>query len=132
MDDANPAHPSPQPQANGAPANGRAYWRSLDELADTPEFNEFLHKEFPGGTKELFNNTSRRHFLKVMSASLAMAGLTSCRWPKETILPFSRRPEGRIPGMPQYFATGSELAGVGAGLLVESVDGRLFKAKVVL
>ncbi len=129
MDDAKPAHPTPRIDDEGTPATGRAYWRSLDDLADTPQFRTFLHKEFPGGTNELFDNTSRRHFLKVMSASLAMAGLTSCRWPKENILPFAKRPTGRIPGMPQHFATGYDLAGVGSGLLVESVDGRPIKVE---
>jgi len=107
---------------------GKAYWRSLDELAETPEFKAFLEKEFPAGV-EMFSSTSRRHFMKVMGASLAMAGLAGCRWPKENILPFANRPDGRTPGIPQQFATTYELNGVASGLLVTSVDGRPIKVE---
>jgi len=110
------------------PAGGSEYWRSLDELADTPEFRALLEKEFPGGV-ETFSNTSRRHFMKVMGASLALAGLASCRWPKENIMPFARRPAGRTPGATQQFATTYELGGVGSGLLVTSYDGRPIKVE---
>ncbi|MDV7402256.1 TAT-variant-translocated molybdopterin oxidoreductase, partial [Arthrospira platensis SPKY1] len=64
---------------------GKAYWRSLDELADTPEFRAFVEQEFPGLAEELTAPASRRSFLKVMAASLALAGMTSCRWPRELI-----------------------------------------------
>ncbi len=63
---------------------GQAYWRSLDHLADTPEFRTFLHREFPAGASELLDSGDRRHFLKIMGASMALAGLglTGCRrWP---------------------------------------------------
>ena len=54
---------------------GRRYWRSLDELSDTPEFKEWLHREFPQGASEFNDPVSRRHFVKIMSASFALAGL---------------------------------------------------------
>ena len=54
---------------------GRRYWRSLDDLADTPEFKDWLHREFPQGASELEDGVSRRHFVKIMSASFALAGL---------------------------------------------------------
>ncbi len=106
---------------------GREYWRSLDELADTPEFRELVAKEFPGLAEELTSPQSRRAFLKLMGASLGVAGLASCRWPKELILPFASRPEGRIPGVPQQYATAMELSGSAIGLLVTSYDGRPVK-----
>ena len=53
--------------------NGRRYWRSQDELADTPEFKDWLHREFPSGASELEDGQSRRNFLKLMSASFALA-----------------------------------------------------------
>ncbi len=28
-------------------ATGRTYWRSLEEAAETPEFEEMVHREFP-------------------------------------------------------------------------------------
>ena len=106
---------------------GKAYWRSLDDLADTPEFRALVEKEFPGLAEELLSPRTRRAFLKVMGASLGVAGLAACRWPKETILPFAHRPEDRIPGVPQQYATAMELAGAAVGLLVTSYDGRPVK-----
>ncbi|OYW05414.1 MAG: hypothetical protein B7Z61_06290, partial [Acidobacteria bacterium 37-71-11] len=112
------------------PSVGKAYWRSLDELADTPEFRVLVEKEFPGLAEELTSPQTRRAFLKVMGASLGVAGLAACRWPKETILPFAHRPEDRIPGVPQQYATAMELNGLNGaatGLLVTSYDGRPVK-----
>ena len=108
---------------------GKEYWRSLDELADTPEFRSLVEKEFPGLAEELLSPQTRRAFLKVMGASRGVAGLAACRWPKETILPFARGPEGRIPGAPQQFATAMDLGGAAIGLLVTSFDGRPVKVE---
>jgi len=111
--------------------NGRTYWRSLEELADTPEFREFVHHEFPkGALDQIDSTTDRRHFLKIMGASMALAGLglAGCRrWPKEHIVPFASRPEGRDPGVAEIFASTAEFAGVGYGVLVTSYDGRPIK-----
>ena len=113
---------------------GRDYWRSLEEYAQTPEFEAMVHREFPSTSPDVISESSRRDFLKVMGASLALAGLTGCRpaegwprWPVEKILPFTNRPEGRMPGVPVYYATAMELSGVARGLLVKSVDGRPIK-----
>ena len=108
---------------------GPTYWRSLDELARTPEFQEAVQREFPGDDWDRLPPATRRSFLKVMGASMAMAGLTACRWPKEEIVPFAHRPEGRTPGVPDYFATSMELGGVALGMLVTSFDGRPIKAE---
>ncbi|MFI5143560.1 MAG: TAT-variant-translocated molybdopterin oxidoreductase, partial [Thermoanaerobaculales bacterium] len=108
---------------------GREYWRSLDELADTPEYRALVEKEFPGLAEDLLSPQTRRAFLKVMGASLGIAGLASCRWPKELIVPFASRPEGRTPGVPQQYATAMELGGGAVGLLVTSVDGRPIKVE---
>ena len=111
-------------------SRGKAYWRSLDELADTPRFREFLHREFPASATEMLNSTERRHFLKIMGASLALAGfgLPGCRrWPQEKIVPFAHRPPGRVPGAVEHFATSMEQAGSVQGLLVTSSDGRPIK-----
>jgi MoCo/4Fe-4S cofactor protein with predicted Tat translocation signal len=106
---------------------GREYWRSLDELADTPEFRSLVENEFPGLAQELLSPRTRRAFLKIMGASLGVAGLASCRWPRELILPFAHRPGDRTPGVPQQFATAMELSGAAMGLLVTSLDGRPVK-----
>ncbi len=105
---------------------GKAYWRSLDELADAPEFRARLEREFPEFAP-LLSGTSRRQFLKLMGASLALGGLTACRWPQETIVPYVRRPAGRTPGVPVQYATTFELGGAGIGVLASSFDGRPIK-----
>lgn len=108
---------------------GKAYWRSLNELAGTAEFQDWVHREFPNHADEWLKGDSRRSFLKVMAASFALAGLTACRWPEEKIVAFSRRPEAVNPGVPAYFATAMETGGYGVGLVVKSFDGRPVKAE---
>ncbi len=102
-------------------------WRSLDELAGDPGFRNFVENEFPAYADEMLEPATRRGFLKFMGASLALAGLTACRWPREEVLPFSHRPEGYTPGVPQHYATAMELGGVATGLLVAAFDGRPIK-----
>ena len=105
--------------------SGQKYWRSLDELAGSPEFTEYVQREFPAAASEWDESASRRHFLRLMGASLALAGLTGCR-PKaqEKIVPYARQPERIVPGKPLYFATAMPLGGFGLGVLVESHMGR--------
>jgi MoCo/4Fe-4S cofactor protein with predicted Tat translocation signal len=104
--------------------NGKKYWRSLDQLADTPEFREFLHREFPENVSELTSTVSRRKFLTLMGASIAFAGLASCRRPVEKIIPYVNAPENVIPGVPKYYATTMPFGLSAYGLLVESHEGR--------
>jgi len=104
---------------------GPQYWRSLEELAGSPEFQEALHREFPKGASEWLDKASRRGFLKVMGASLGLAGMTGCvKLPLEPIVPYVRQPENVIPGRPQYYATATTLGGYAQPLLVESHLGR--------
>lgn len=102
----------------------KTYWRSLDHLENTPEFKELVAKEFPEGASELTNPVSRRKFLSLMGASMALAGLTSCRRPVEKIVPYVVKPEEIIPGKPQYYATNMPFGTESFGLLVESHEGR--------
>ncbi len=102
-------------------------WRSLEELAQTEEFAQFVEREFPGLAHDMPEAVSRREFLTLMGASAMMAGLASCRWPEEVIAPHAVRPEGRLPGVPVHYATAMELDGVARGLLVTSYDGRPIK-----
>lgn len=108
-------------------SQGETYWRSLEELADTPEFREFLHKEFPRQAAPLESSLNRRDFMKLLGASLALAGLTSCvrpLSPHEKILPYVRQPEEIIPGKPLFYATALRTCGYAQGVLVESHMGR--------
>lgn len=107
---------------------GRPYWRSLEQLAETDNFKALVEREFPNHAFEMLNGSNRRQFLKVMAASLGLAGLTAgCRWPKEKIVPYASRPENRLPGVPTQYATAMELGGSATGLLVTSYDGRPIK-----
>ncbi len=105
--------------------SGRQYWQSLDELAGTDAFRDFVKREFPAHASEWLDPVGRRGFLKLMGASLALAGATACtRQPDELIVPYVRQPEDVIPGEPLFFATTMTMDGVGAGLLAESHVGR--------
>jgi molybdopterin-containing oxidoreductase family iron-sulfur binding subunit len=109
---------------------GRTYWRSLEEVAETPEFKEFLHREFPQNASEWLDPVGRRGFLKLMGASMALAGVSACtRQPDEAIVPYVRQPEELVPGTPLFYATAMPFAGSGVGLLVESHEGRPTKVE---
>jgi MoCo/4Fe-4S cofactor protein with predicted Tat translocation signal len=110
---------------DAAEKTGPEYWRSLEELAATDAFKEALHREFPKHASEWLDTVSRRGFLKVMGASLGLAGMTGCvRLPLEPIVPYVRQPENVIPGRPMYYATAVTLGGYASPVLVESHLGR--------
>ena len=120
-----PAEDLVEIQAQLASASGPEYWRSLEELAGTPKFQHFLHREFPENASELTDPETRRHFLKLMGASLALAGVSGCAIrPPEQIAPWVKSPENIVPGRPQHYATSMVLGGLATGLLVESHAGR--------
>jgi molybdopterin-containing oxidoreductase family iron-sulfur binding subunit len=114
-----------------AQATGRRYWRSLDELADTPEFKDWLHREFPQGASEMVDGQNRRQFLKIMSASFALAGLglagAGCRRPEEKLEPFGQQPADYVYGEPQFFATAMPTRTGAIPLVVKSYEGRPVK-----
>jgi len=111
--------------------SGPRLWRSLEEIAETPEFEELLHRELPRQASVWAGGeVSRRRFLQLMSASLALGGLAGCtRQPDEKIVPYVNMPEGIVPGKPLFFATTHTLAGYGRGVLVESHMGRPTKVE---
>jgi len=102
-----------------------AFWRALEERAEDPAFQERLFNEFPSEIEAITDPVARRRFLKLMGASLALAGVTACtRQPPEKIVPYVRQPEELVPGKPLFYATAMPLGGVATGLLVESHEGR--------
>ena len=108
-------------RARVAETQGPEYWRSLEELAGSPDFQEMLHREFPKGASEWLDSVSRRGFLKLMGASLAMAGMSACtKQPLEPIVPYVKQPEEVVPGRPLFFATAFTLSGYASPILVES------------
>ncbi len=105
------------------------FWRSISQLQGDPAFQDFVRDEFLAGASNTPSGTSRRQFLQLMGASMALAGLTACRKPVEAILPYARRPEEVIPGIALNYATGMPFRGVLQGLLVESHEGRPTKVE---
>jgi molybdopterin-containing oxidoreductase family iron-sulfur binding subunit len=115
-------------RARLAGTRGREYWRSLEELAESESFQQLLEREFPEQASEWTDGVSRRRFLNLMAASLALAGLSSCvAPPTEKLVPYVRAPEEIIPGRPLFFATAMPLAASATGVLVESHMGRPIK-----
>ncbi len=105
--------------------SGKEYWRSVEEFVDAPEFGEFVKEEYPQHAEEWDNSLSRRKFITIMGASLALAGLSGCViQPEEKIVPYVNQPEGLIPGKPLYYATAMTLGGIATGLLAKSTEGR--------
>ena len=102
-----------------------AWWRSLDELADSPRFRTFLESEFPAAADP--GGVNRRRWMQLMGASLALAAAGGCRWKKQDILPFTHRPEDRTPGQFERFATAMPWGDAVMGLEVTCVDGRPIK-----
>jgi molybdopterin-containing oxidoreductase family iron-sulfur binding subunit len=106
---------------------GKQYWRSLGQLSDTPEFRDWLEREFPAGATQLEgDDLSRRNFLKLMGASMALTGfgLTSCRRPEAHLVPFTKSVEWAIPGKPLFYATAMPRRTGGIPLVVTTHDGR--------
>jgi molybdopterin-containing oxidoreductase family iron-sulfur binding subunit len=107
---------------------GKKYWRSVDELANTPEFQEAVEREFPGSPHAWGDDVSRRGFLKFMGASAALAGLAGCtKQPDEPIYPYIKQPEDLILGKPNYFATAFPFVTGAVPLLVKSDQYRPIK-----
>jgi MoCo/4Fe-4S cofactor protein with predicted Tat translocation signal len=111
-------------------SQGPQLWRSLEEYTDTPEFREMLYREFPEDASEWTDPVSRRQFLTLMGASLALAGAVGCSprpAPNRKIIPYVTQPEQIVPGNPLYFATAYPLGGIATGVLVKSYEGRPVK-----
>src|SRR5690625_4733896 len=104
--------------------NQTTYWKSLNELAQNEEYQKFEQREFTENASELTDQVSRRSFLRVMGASVALAGLASCRKPVQKIIPYSRQPEDLVLGEPNFYATGMPFQDTLTGLLVTNNEGR--------
>ncbi len=115
----------PPASAGGSPGNAKKFWRSVEELADAPEFREFVEREYPQQAENWDDPVERRTFLKLMGASLALAGLSGCVFqPSEKIVPYVKQPEHGTPGKALFFATALALGGVATPLLARSNEGR--------
>ena len=105
---------------------GPAFWRTLEEAAETDAVRDYIEQEFPALASAVPDEgpdkgMDRRNLLKVMAASLAMAGAAACtKQPAEYIVPYIHQPENVVPGMPMFYATAIPVHGYARGLLVES------------
>src|ERR1051325_1673065 len=105
--------------------SGKQYWRSLEELADSPVFKEFVAREYPQQAEEWNDPIERRTFIKLMGASMALAGLSGCVFqPPEKIVPYIKQPEEEVPGKALFYATAAPLFGAATPVLVRSNEGR--------
>jgi MoCo/4Fe-4S cofactor protein with predicted Tat translocation signal len=110
--------------------SAKQYWRTLEELADDPHFTDLVHREFPRYASEWDDAVDRRDFLKLMGASLALAGLAGCGLPDQThIVPYVKQPDGVVLGRPNFFATAMPFGADAVGVLVESHEGRPTKVE---
>jgi molybdopterin-containing oxidoreductase family iron-sulfur binding subunit len=120
----------PPLSVGGAPSNGKVYWRSLEELADSPAFREWVTERFPRSMRELLESgVDRRRFLQLMAAPMALVGLSGCRRPVTNAMPYTRSPEDVVPGLPTYYATAMPRPGTASPILVESHEGRPTKVE---
>ncbi|TVR13603.1 MAG: 4Fe-4S dicluster domain-containing protein [Balneolaceae bacterium] len=110
-------------------SNQTTYWKSLNELAQNEEYKNYAEREFPENATELTDQVSRRSFLRVMGASIALAGFASCRKPVQKILPYSRQPENMILGEPLFYATSMPFQDSVTGLLITNNEGRPSKVE---
>ncbi|MCU1338522.1 MAG: quinol:cytochrome c oxidoreductase iron-sulfur protein precursor [Bryobacterales bacterium] len=115
--------PLPSSDSNGA-ANGPQYWRSLDQLADTPEFRQWVEREFPEDAAAVLDGNSRRSMLKIMAASFGLAGLAACRRPELRMAPQARGREDYVPGSPYNYTSAFVLGGHASGVVVQTYEGR--------
>ena len=110
--------------------SGPQYWRCLEELAQTDGFYEMLHREFPRQASVWPEDSSRRGFLKLMSASMALAGLSGCvKMPLEPIVPYVRQPDEIVLGNPLFYASAMPFGAYATPVLVESHEGRPTKVE---
>ncbi|MCY4158106.1 MAG: 4Fe-4S dicluster domain-containing protein [Bacteroidetes bacterium] len=105
----------------------RRLWRSRPHLDQDPDLIEMASEELIPGASDTPSGSNRRHFMQLLGASMAMAGLAACRRPVEYIMPFSDRPEELIPGVPLRYATAMNFRGIARPLLAKSYDGRPVK-----
>ena len=99
----------------------------LEQLAGTAEFDAAIDRDFGAATENHQDGVSRRRWLQIMGASLALGGTVGCRYEEEKIAPFAFRPQNRIPGIPEKYATMLDFGGVAQPLLSTNYDGRPIK-----
>src|SRR6201996_3248735 len=108
----------------------RTYWRSLEELAEAPEFAAMIARQAPR-FRDIVNAFDRRRFLHLMAASLALGGLSACgpEADPRQLLPYVEEPENIVPGRNRYYASAVTLDGYATGVLVTHQMARPIKVE---
>lgn len=104
--------------------NKNKYWKSIEEHNDPKSFKEAARNEFPEDILEAPSKISRKKFLSIMGASIALAGLSGCRKPVQKIIPYVNAPENVKLGVPNYYATTMPFGSNAFGVIVENHEGR--------
>jgi molybdopterin-containing oxidoreductase family iron-sulfur binding subunit len=103
-----------------------ARWRTLEERAGAAPAD--AGEEFPGGAPTSWSvasePVSRRGFLQVLGAGVALAGLEACKPPRENVVSYVKQPPGVTPSVPTAYATAVARGGYGVGVVVTSWEGR--------
>ena len=102
----------------------KRFWSSLEELIDEEGFRSWLAAEFPAASS-MFDDPRRRQFLKLMGASLLLAGLAGCGQTKsDQALPYVNQPENLVPGVPVDYATALLFEGYAQPVIATTYSGR--------
>ena len=66
-------------------------------VLDSQELNESVERDFGAATDNHLDGFSRRRWLQLRGASLALGGAVGCRYEEEKIAPFAFRPHTAPP-----------------------------------
>ncbi len=108
---------SDERHAGGEQDGKGAFRRDRQEL-----WRRLIEHASEAGPPEEWEGIGRRDFMKLVGASVALAGCS--REPVGKLLPYTVRPVGVTPGVPDHFATAMAIDGRAVGLIVESHEGR--------
>jgi molybdopterin-containing oxidoreductase family iron-sulfur binding subunit len=111
-----PAHFVDRESSNSAFAHER-FWRSVAEARGVDDATN-------ASTSHWVSLRGRRDFMKLMGASLALAGAGCSRAPLEKIVPYREGPAQQTYGKPVFYASTLARDGYGLGVLVETNMGR--------
>ena len=112
-------------QMNSSENNEFGYWKSLKDISSEEDYNRFLKQSDHNED----NGLSRRNFLSLIAASVALAGLEGCKKPVQKIIPYVEAEIGTIPGIPKYYASTIPWKNNALGVVIENHDERPVKVE---
>ncbi|MEP1094633.1 MAG: TAT-variant-translocated molybdopterin oxidoreductase [Cyclobacteriaceae bacterium] len=108
----------------------KTYWKGLEQLEATPDFQERSAKEFPeylpiNGNEE--GDPTRRDFLKMMGFGMAAVSLAACEAPVRKAIPYVNKPVDVDPGVANYYASTYSMGNDYCSVVVKTREGRPIK-----